>query len=163
MRYLIVIVLLVLSVSEAFALNVTMSTKVEGGGKPVVVGKTNLPDGTHLMVDIKRKKSTYHGQDKAQVFRGKFRVGPFTQWGNALNPGTYTLEITVPFAQVQPASVQSQIGSHGEKLQGPLVKKEDLGNRAEYHSTFKVAGAESAEKDKMARQQYEKERQEHGW
>jgi len=159
MRYLIVIVLLVLSVSEAFALNVTMSTKVEGGGKPVVVGKTNLPEGTDLMVSIKRKKSAYHGQIKVQVSRGEFWAGPFTQKGSAFNPGTYTLEITVPFAPSQPASVQSQIGDHGEKLQGPLVKKGALGKYAEYRSTFKVAGEESAEKDKMARQQDKKERQ----
>ncbi|HET6418652.1 MAG TPA: hypothetical protein VFG19_00755 [Geobacteraceae bacterium] len=161
MRYQIILLLLVFSVSEAFALNVTMSTKIQGGDKPIVVGKTNLPDGTDLMVSIERNKSAYGGQSKVKVSRGEFRAGPFTQKGSAFNPGTYTLKITVPFAPTQPSSVQSVIGDHGQELQGSLVKRGALGKFAEYHSTFKVAGAVSAIKDKMARQQDMKDR--HEW
>jgi hypothetical protein len=161
MRYPILILLFVFSVSEAFALNVTMSTKIEGGDKPIVIGKTNLPDGTDLMVSIERNKSAYGGQSKVKVARGEFRAGPFTQKGSAFNPGKYTLKITVPFAPTQPSSVQSLIGDHGQKLQGSLVKKGALGKFAEYRSTFIVAGAESAEKDKIARQQDKKDR--HEW
>lgn len=161
MRYLILLLLLAFSASEAFALNVTMSTKIQGGDKPIVLGKTNLPDGTDLMVSIERNKNAYGGQSKVKVSRGEFRVGPFSQKGSAFNPGTYTLKITVPFAPTQPASVQSVIGDHGQKLQGSLVKKGALGKFAEYRTSFKVAGAESVIKDKMARQQDKKDR--HEW
>jgi hypothetical protein len=161
MRYIVLILIVVFSVSEALALNVTMSAKIEGGDKPFVLGKTNLPDGTDIMISIVRKESSYGGQSKVKVTHGEFRTGPLSQKGGVFNSGVYTLKITVPFAPTQPSSVQAIIGSHGEKLQGSLVKKGALGKFVKYCSTFKIGGTVSNEKDEMSRQQDKKDR--HEW
>lgn len=160
MRNLIVLFLLIFAASEANAINVTLSANAEGGDKPVIVGKTNLPDGTDLMISIKRASSSYSGQSKVKVSNGAFRTGPFTQKGAAFNPGTYELKVTTPYAQVQPKAVQAQIGERGEKLQGVLTKKGSTSRQVEYKTTFKVDGVVSAEKDKSARAQDKKDTQE---
>jgi len=156
-----IVLLLLLTVSNAWGLNVTMSTDVKGGDKPFVDGKTNLPDNTDLMISIKRKESSYGGQAKAKVSGGQFHAGPFTQKASPFNPGTYILKVTAPFAPTQPSSVQSIIGGHGEKLNGPLVKMGAIGKLVEYTTIFKIAGVVSSEKDKQARQQDKKDK--HEW
>ena len=50
--------------NAAHALNVTLSVKNEGDGKPTIIGTTNLPDGIELMITIARKESRYMAQDK---------------------------------------------------------------------------------------------------
>lgn len=153
MRWTALLMLFFVLIPNAWALNVSMSIKTEGGNKPAVIGKTNLPDGTDVMVSISRKESSYSGQAKAKVTKGEFRTASFTQKGAPFNPGIYKLEVTVPYAPTQPASVKAIIGEHGERLQGNLVKKSALGKYAVYRTTFKIGGTVSAEKDKVARQQ----------
>jgi hypothetical protein len=147
------ILLLLLTVSNAWGLNVRITTKVKGGDKPFVFGKTNLPDKTELVISIKCKKSSCGGQAKAIVSGGIFHAGPFTQKGAPFNLGIYTLTVTAPFAPLQPSSVQAFFGAHGENLNGPFVKKVGIGKLVEYQTSFKIAGAVSAEKDDQARKQ----------
>jgi hypothetical protein len=137
--------------------------KVEGEGKPTVLGKTNLPHGTELMVTISRKESSYMGQSTARVSNGEFRVGPFSQKGAPLNHGTYMLEVTSPLASLQPPNVQRIIGRDGSKLEGPLVKKSILGeNAVQYEITFQVGGDKTSNAlDETARQQQKKDM--HEW
>ncbi|NVN91923.1 MAG: hypothetical protein HXX11_15155 [Desulfuromonadales bacterium] len=161
MKRLTIIVYIILSVSNVCALDVSIKTEVKGGDKPVVDGKTNLPNDTDLMVSIKRKESSYGGQAKIKVAGGQFHAGPFTQKGLPFNPGIYALTITVPFAPTQPSSVQTIIGEHGEKMLGSLVKKGALGKIVEYRTVFKIAGAVSVDKDKQARQHDIKDK--HEW
>lgn len=131
---------------------VALSAQLEGGARPLVVGETNLPDGTELMVGLSRRKSSYSAQDKASVSNGKFRAGPFGQKGADLNPGEYTLEITTPLAAVQPAAVQQIVGSDGSKMSRPLVKTSQFGGQVvEYTQKVQVGGAGNAGLDAAAR------------
>ena len=60
-----------------------MSARLEGDEMPLVVGATNLPDGTALIVTLQRKESRYMAQAKTGVTSGAFRAGPFSQEGRA--------------------------------------------------------------------------------
>jgi hypothetical protein len=149
--------------ARASALTVTLTAKAEEGDKPAIIGTTNLPDGIRLMVSLLRKESQYSAQDKATVRGGAFRAGPFSQKGVGLNPGTYTLTVSMPIANVQPPPTWSVIGKDGANLKGPLVKESQFGGKiVEYKAVFKIGGAQpSAEMDKSARKQSDKDR--HTW
>ena len=123
MRFILSFALLFLFSIQAFALTVTLTAQADGGDKPDIHGKTNLPDGIEIMITLRRKESNYMAQDKTKVKDGAFRVGPFSQKGVALNPGTYMLEVTMPLASLQPPSTWPIIGNDGANLQGPLAKK----------------------------------------
>jgi hypothetical protein len=155
MRLFIALLLIVLQTSPVRAITVTLKANVNGGDKPTVLGTTNLPEGTELMVELARKQSSYLAQDKVKVIAGAFRAGPFSQKGAGLNPGVYTLEVTMPVAAVQPPSIWPIIGNNGSKLAGPFVKRSRFGgNVVEYRSTFKVgSGATSSIADSTARSQ----------
>jgi hypothetical protein len=162
MRRLLPILFLIFLVSPLLALNVSITTKFEGGNTPIVTGKTNLPDGTELIITISCKKSSYMAQDKVNVTGGSFSVGPFTQDGEALNPGIYAIEISSPNSQFQPQSVRDIIGREGNKLTGPYTRKSSFGGKViAYQSTLKVGSGVSSEKDKASRIREKEDR--HEW
>jgi hypothetical protein len=131
MRYALVLAVLLLVSAHASAFTVTMIAKAEGDDKPTIVGTTNLPDDIELMITLSRKENEYMAQDKTKVNRGAFRAGPFSQKGIGLNPGTYTLEISMPMAELQPPATWPVIGNDGAKLQGPLAKKSKYGGKTD--------------------------------
>jgi hypothetical protein len=139
------------------ALSVTLSATTEGGDRPVVVGKTNLPNDTELLIVLSRKESSYNASSKATVSGGAFRAGPFSQKRNGLNPGAYVLRITMPAAPVQPPSILPTLGRNGSKLSGPLVSHDEFfGNVVEFQRTITIGQvAKVPELDKAARAQSE--------
>lgn len=163
MRSTLLLVVFLLVSAHASAFTITMTAKAEGEDKPTIVGTTNLPDGVELMITLSRKESQYMAQDKTKVKGGTFRAGPFSQENVGLNPGTYTLEVTMSLANLQPPHTWPVIGNDGANLQGPLVKKSQFGGKiVEYKTSFKVGGGQSsAEKDKAARAQSKKDN--HVW
>lgn len=163
MRITFTLVVLFLVPVHAAALTVTITVKAEGNDKPTIVGVTNLPDGIDLMVTVSRKESSYMAQDKVKVKGGSFRAGPFSQKGAGLNPGTYSIEVTMPLANLQPPPTWPIIGNEGAMLEGPLAKKSKFGGKiVEYNTSFRVDdGKQSAEKDQAARMQSEKDT--HAW
>ncbi len=137
---------------------VSMSAQLEGGTRPALVGETNLPDGTKLMVSLSRRASSYSGQDKAIVSGGAFRAGPFSQKGADLNPGEYTIKVSTPLSALQPASVQEVIGNDGGKMTGPLAKASDFGGTVvEYTTKVQVGGTADAGLDATARETQEQD------
>ena|ERR1700676_3753417 len=96
---------------------------VEGGRRPMVIGKANLPDQTRLQVTV--DGPNYEGQDFSTIVSGgSFRAGPFSCSEcreTDLAPGAYTIEIRVTIGGLQPASVHAIVGEHGENLAGPLI------------------------------------------
>ena len=78
-----VLALLLLPSVASWSFKVTMSARLEGDEMPLVVGATNLPDGTALIVTLQRKESRYMAQAKTGVTSGAFRAGPFSQEGRA--------------------------------------------------------------------------------
>lgn len=133
---------------------VTLSARLEGGSMPAVVGVTNLPDGTKLMVTLYRKQSSYSAQGKATVSGGAFRAGPFSQQGADLNPGEYTVDIGSPLTALQPTNVQAAFGGSGANLQGPLTGPSPVGGTVvDYSTKIKIGKASDAALDAAAQAQ----------
>jgi hypothetical protein len=126
--------------SSASRLEPTITITVEKPSRPTIVGTTNLPDGTELMITVRRIEVTYLAQSTVIVSGSHFRSEQFDQSGHDLPSGTYTVEITMPIAEVQPDRVKAVIGRDGENLAGPLVKSAAFGLIViEYTTTFDVS------------------------
>ncbi|WP_319798563.1 lysozyme inhibitor LprI family protein [Nitrobacter sp.] len=119
--------------------------------RPTVRGTTNLPDGTHLIVELRKAwlpdggrrlaaGLAACGKDCSPLFvsgggqfadalvtNGQFTAGPFADAGPSDPlPGRYILEVSAWSAD-QPAEVRALIGQRGEKLTGPLIEQCCLG------------------------------------
>jgi hypothetical protein len=134
---------------------------LENPSRPIVIGETNLPDDTSLLITISRKEASYRASDKVVVRDGRFRTTQFSQKGKELNPGTYSVELVMPVAGGQPASVRAVIGDHGEKLIGPTVKHNTFGRFVKQYVAFKVGGSVNEEADRRAREQQQRDIAEH--
>jgi len=126
---------------------VTIETSSSGGLRPIISGKTNLPDGMSLSLTLHKPRlsnakellaaGTYVcnrflfadgtcaplgvGRAYAVVKNGQFTYGPFTNDGAPLPPGTYILEVTSHFVARAAPEVLAVIGPLGENMRGPLV------------------------------------------
>jgi hypothetical protein len=92
------------------------------GRRPVVVGATNLPDGTAFIVSTQSRRG-WRGQAKAKVHAGRFVAGPFGP-EEGLTAGAYEAEATMPNAEMQADEVKAVIGAKGENLKGKLVHRD---------------------------------------
>jgi hypothetical protein len=143
------------------ALEVAFTISIHGGDKPVILGRTNLPTGTELMVSLRRKESAYFAQEKVTIKNGQFRAGPYVQKGGPLNSGRYLVDVSSPLATLQPAPVRAVIGQKGENLHGS-ASKGALGERVvAFSQGIEVGGSVSQVKDAKARAQDKKDR--HAW
>ena len=142
-----------MATSLSYAIEVVLSTEVQTPLRPTIKGVTNLPDGTKLAVVVSRKDSGYRAQAWTEVKSGRFAVGPVSQRGNDLNPGLYNLEVGLAAAADQPSSVREVIGRRGEKLQGPIAKRDGNSRTVRHTTTFQVGLVANAELDRMAREQ----------
>jgi hypothetical protein len=143
--------LLTYTVGNSKALEVAIAVSVEGQGMPTIVGVTNLPDDSELLLTLSRRQANYSGQTKATVVRGIFSAGPFGAHGSLLPPGDYEIEVVFPLAFTQPSSVRQVVGQNNEKLKGRLVEKGSLGVIAKQVTRVNIGGAASPEADKKAR------------
>lgn len=105
---------------------VAIQVAVQGGGKPFIIGKTNLPDGFQAIASLQDGPKIL-AQDKIEVRSGQFTAGPFSFNGAAYPRGRYLLSIDSPMADLQPAPVRETIGKDGFLLGGPLVKPDVFG------------------------------------
>lgn len=114
------------------------TVREDAGRRPTVVGETNLPDGTEGIASIQSKTTKKEGSDKFTVQGGRFEAGPFSDGGQGLAPGSYTLDVTIAIAQVQPPQVKAVIGQNGENLRGPLVDRDDIGTSVRLSQDFRL-------------------------
>jgi hypothetical protein len=126
---------------NVWAIDVHISTSIENSGKPIVVGQSNLPDNTTLMITISRAQDSYRAQSKTTVSGGQFRAGPFTQRGAPLSPGDYILDIYTPLTSLQPLDVQAVIGENGKNLSGMLIETLPIGDNVVRYQTKVRAGS----------------------
>lgn len=132
-------------------LEVVLTIAMEGKDTPRVIGTTNLPDGTLLMVSLRRPESAYAGEQEVAVRGGKFRSKEFSYKGAPLTPGRYYVDVISPLAHLQPASVREQMGSKGENLSGPVTQAIHGARAVSVTRTAPLPGAEDAEADAMRR------------
>ncbi|GEN25793.1 hypothetical protein [Halomonas cupida] len=85
-----------------------------------VVGRTNLPDGTRVQVEVVREASGVRWQERVVISAGELEAGPFGS-GSGLSDGYYRLRLTTTPGELQPREVQGYLGSRGEHLSGPLI------------------------------------------
>lgn len=111
-----------------------------GGLKPTLEGRTNLPSGTQLIVTLRHGAPSYDAQSKLAVEpNGCFATDQFTDDGGDLSPGRYSVLVTMPVSSGQPDSVQRIIGTHGEYIIGPFVKRLHRDRFAEYRTSVVIA------------------------
>lgn len=150
--------LLLSGVASAATPLVFLVTGNPAGGRPIVEGTTNLPDGTELLLTISRKANGYRGQDKFKVQGGKFKSTQFTNHGAAFIPGKYVLEVVGPLASVQPAPVRAVIGDNYSNFSSPLIKRGSMGTTLRYEAPLVIPGQSNSAADLAARKQAEQDK-----
>jgi hypothetical protein len=132
-------------------LEVAIAVTVEGVGTPTIVGVTNLPDDSKLLVTLRRRAANYMAQAHGTVVRGTFSAGPFSAHGSSVPSGDYEVEVIFPLARIQPSSVRKVVGENNERLKGRLVKKEQFGIIARQTQRVNIGGGASPDADAKAR------------
>jgi hypothetical protein len=84
---------------------------------------------------------------------GQFKVGPLLQGSLNLNPGTYNVEVVNVALLEQPDAVKEAIGSKGEQLHGPLVKRVSGETRVRLLTMLEIGGPANPELDQTRREQ----------
>ncbi len=86
---------------------------------------TNLPDETSLMVSV--EGVNYNASSKVSIDNNRAITEPFSNKGNALESGEYTVKVTMPVPSIQSNAVRDIIGNIGENMVGDLVIKSSIG------------------------------------
>jgi hypothetical protein len=89
-------------------------------GRARILGKTNLPHGMALMLDLRGTTSKYFAQDKIDVVDGRIVSSWFSDGGKPLRSDTYEIVVSSPLPDLQPPAVRAVIGRTGENLSGPV-------------------------------------------
>ena len=142
---------LFLEPSIAHSIEAEIRLRTDGSQTPSVIGFTNLPDETQLLVSLRRKAANYNAQQNVTVQAGQFITDRFSDDGKALPPGDYALEVSMASAGFQSANVQKLIGVNGERLSGPLVEDTKFGNIVISRSTIELGSNASATSDAAAK------------
>ena len=107
-----------------------------------IKGKTNLPDGTKLMIHLSCPEIGYDAGDPAIVANGKFETSWFsnsTRTLNRLEDGKYVLEISTPTVSVHDESVKKVLGENGRNMTGKLIQFDEvLGKCVRFSKTINV-------------------------
>jgi hypothetical protein len=136
-----------------YAMQVELTTAVEGEFRPAIKVSCNLPDGVKFVVRVTRKESAFESETPVEVQSGRFAVGPLLQGSGDLNPGVYNLEIVSVHPTDQPDAVRAAIGQKGEELRGPLTKRYAGATFVRLLTTFQIGRAANPELDQARRQQ----------
>ncbi len=96
------------------------------GGKLVLHGRTNLPDGTVLRARVGRNVTVLAHDYPIVVRQGLFQSAPLANRGISFRPGDYEIELLALFAPTaQSQAVLNWVGPGGKKLTGPLVESSE--------------------------------------
>ena len=110
-----------------------------------IIGTTNLPINTYLMIELINRKIKYRASSKAQILDyGKFESEIFKYGSdvssNSIPDGDYEIEIIVPITSVQPDNVKVVFGQKGRNLVGTYITCDDItGKTIKYHKTVKFS------------------------
>ena len=109
-----------------------------------IIGTTNLPIATHLMLSLTSADISYHAQSKVEVGdNGIFASEVFSNSDKsdmaAMSHGLYTLEIVTPIISVQPEPVKVKLGTKGRNLVGNYVSEDIIfGKTVRFIKDFEI-------------------------
>lgn len=99
------------------------TAELVAGGKLVIRGHTNLPDGTLLQARVRRNTTVLAQDYPIVVSGGQFHSAELANRGRSFRPGEYQIHLLARFAPTaQPHPVFDIVGPGGKKLTGPLVE-----------------------------------------
>lgn len=110
---------------------------VDSHGKISFDLETNLPNDTNLMISL--SKGDYTASTSLTVTNGIAKSESFSDKGNPLPSGEYTVEVTMPIPSVQSNEVRSIIGNVGENMTGDLVEESIGGNSNIIKKVFTIS------------------------
>jgi len=113
-----------------------VEVEVPSDGRPMVDGRTNLPDGTMLVVTLEGEDD-FTTQDIASVRDGAYSAGPFGP-DEGMGSGDYAARVAMSLPRSQPDAVKAVIGEGGERLVGDAVIESDMGVKVETTQEFTV-------------------------
>jgi hypothetical protein len=111
--------------------SIEMHISVRNNNHVQVTGKTNLPPGTKLQIEIieNRPDMEFGPGDKVKVTEEcTFQTRWISGRGNSFRDGRYKVKVLMPLHSVQPAIVQAYFGDEGSLLTGPLVEQLNIGD-----------------------------------
>ena len=125
-------------VAEILEVQMNVTGRAEGNGIAFDI-ETNLPDDTELMLSLSQgdfnTDDAIMAQTKVTIKDGKSSSDTFLSDGLS---GTYDLSVSMSMPKLQADSVQAVIGSDGENMSGPFVKKADNDNSNIISALFTV-------------------------
>lgn len=96
-------------------------TAVQREDGMLVIGRTNLPLGTQMLVNIEKTNGATLAQDNATVGEfGRFYAGPYATENSVVPDGAYIIHVVAAIADVQPDNVKPAIGKDWANYLGPL-------------------------------------------
>lgn len=94
-----------------------------GKGRLVILGSTNLPDGTVLEARFLRGETVLARDYPIVVQDRAFRSSEMANRGKPFHRGEYDVQIVAPFGSTQQSdAVFAVVGPRGRKLIGPLIE-----------------------------------------
>ncbi len=117
-------------------------------GKPSFRARTNLPDGTEIMVSL--EGADLYRDTKVVVTAGCVEAGAFSDKGNDLPNGVYQVEFLMPYVWVQPEPIQALLGD-GANLKGSLVERDDAGTTLSVARKYQIGTAAAVRAAQRAR------------
>lgn len=102
-----------------------------------IIGKTNLFDKASLLLTIKNSNA-YMAQDKVIVENGYFKSSIFSNKGDSLQEGEYTLEISLSVPETQNKEFRDKAGIEYENLIGDFINRNGIAPCGEYICFFNI-------------------------
>ncbi|WP_432354402.1 hypothetical protein [Sporosarcina sp. A2] len=113
--------------------------------KVMISGETNIPDGGQLMFTLNGPE--YTAQMKAVIDNGVFKTDVFSDHGEGLPAGKYTLEVSLSIASTQDENFVKKVGKEYEYLNGSFMDEGDLGKTMNYETSFSVEETEQVSEE----------------
>lgn len=104
-------------------ISASLTAKFEGG-KICFIITSNIPEGTPLMFTLNGKK--YRAQCKIPAGHDTTTSEWFSDKGNSIEPGFYTINVSCPIYSVLPPAIKEIFGERNRNLCGSYVKFEPI-------------------------------------
>lgn len=105
--------------------------------KVQIIGKTNLFEKASLLLTIKNSNS-YMGSDKVTVENGEFKSDIFSNKGDSLQMGKYTLKVSLSIPGTQSKEFIDKAGIEYENLIGDFINRNGIAPCGEYICCFNI-------------------------